>query len=110
MPRFADPFTAPWASWRARWGSLGWLLCPRLRPLGSQFRRLRLPVRSRLGGRKSAWQHTCERMGGQRRRERAGDQETFQAARPRGDLRLMVALSAAGSVQRLCLGPFGLQA
>lgn len=35
MLGFAASVTASWASWRARWGSLGWLLNPRLHPLSS---------------------------------------------------------------------------
>ena len=104
------PFHSPLGFLEGQVGVPGVAAMPEAASAGLSIPPLRLPVRSRLGGRKSAWQHTCERMGGQRRRERAGDQETFQAARPRGDLRLMVALSAAGSVQRLCFGPFGLQA
>lgn len=72
--------------------------------------RLQLPVHSRLGGWKSGWQHTCEGMGGEGAQERAGDQEIIRVACPRGDMKLMITLSAAGSAKRLCLSLLWVQA
>ena len=57
---------------------------------------LQLPVRSRLDGRESGWQHTCQRMGAGAAVQGAEDQEhgwCVRVACSKGDLRLMIAPS-----------------
>lgn len=71
--------------------------------------RLRLPVRSRLSGRKSGWQHTCERMGAGGSGEGWGPGDGSVAC-PRGDKSLIITLSTAGSAKCLCLGLLCVQA
>lgn len=108
MLGFTASFTASWASWRARWGFLGWLLNLKLHPLSSQ---------SRACGFRSAAAWAAGRVDGNTpvsewvgRAFEKGDQETFRAGCPRGDIRLMIALSAARSAKRLSLRLFGVQA
>lgn len=67
---------------------------------------LRLPVRSPLDGRESGWQHTCQRMGAGASVQGAEDQEhgwCVRVACSKGDLRLMIAPSTAGSAKCACL-------
>lgn len=107
MLRFAAPFTASRVSQRAKWGSLGWLLNLRLRLLSSQFpscgfRSASAWTAGRVDGSTpvSGWVQG-PRCRGLRTRSTVG--AFVRVACSKGDLRLMIAPSTAGSAKCACL-------